>query len=195
MSLHKLATEIQKKGRGDDRMLVHMTPKEVEGLQAIARAHGGSLTINPDTGLVEAGFLKNIMPMIVGAGLAAATGGTSLALTPGMIGLGYGGFEALRTGDISKGVMAGLGAYGGAGLAGMAGIGAAGGAGAGGGAGAVTPEWTASNTGLNVVPGEAGLPRTETRSGPAHAVRLRHPLPPPLANGELARLAPGAGGR
>jgi hypothetical protein len=156
MSLQKLATEIQKKGRGDDRMLVHMTPKEVEGLQAIARAHGGSLTINPDTGLVEAGFLKNIMPMIVGAGLAAATGGTSLALTPGMIGLGYGGFEALRTGDISKGVMAGLGAYGGAGLAGMAGIGAAGGAGAGGGAGAVTPEWTASNTGLNVVPGEAG---------------------------------------
>jgi hypothetical protein len=156
MSLHKLATEIQKKGRGDDRMLVHMTPKEVEGLQAIARAHGGSLTINPDTGLVEAGFLKNIMPMIVGAGLAAATGGTSLALTPGMIGLGYGGFEALRTGDIIKGVMAGLGAYGGAGLAGMAGVGAAGGAGAGSGAGAVTPEWTASNTGLNVIPGEAG---------------------------------------
>jgi len=115
MSLHKLATEIQKKGRGDDRMLVHMTPKEVEGLQAIARAHGGSLTINPDTGLVEAGFLKNILPMVIGAGLTAATGG---AAAPWMIGLGYGGFEAARTGDISKGLMAGLGAYGGAGLAG-----------------------------------------------------------------------------
>ena len=114
MSLHKLATEIQKKGRGDDRMLVHMTPKEVEGLQAIARAHGGSLTINPDTGLVEAGFLKNILPMVIGAGITAATGG---AAAPWMIGLGYGGFEAARTGDISKGLMAGLGAYGGAGLA------------------------------------------------------------------------------
>ena len=114
MSLQKLATEIQKKGRGDDRMLVHMTPKEVEGLQAIARAHGGSLTINPDTGLVEAGFLKNILPMVIGAGITAATGG---AAAPWMIGLGYGGFEAARTGDISKGLMAGLGAYGGAGLA------------------------------------------------------------------------------
>jgi hypothetical protein len=114
MSLHKLATEIQKKGRGDDRMLVHMTPKEVEGLQAIARAHGGSLTVNPETGLAEAGFLKNIMPLIVGAGLTAATGG---AAAPWMIGLGYGGFEAARTGDIGKGLMAGLGAYGGAGLA------------------------------------------------------------------------------
>jgi hypothetical protein len=114
MSLQKLATEIQKKGRGDDRMLVHMTPKEVEGLQAIARAHGGSLTINPDTGLVEAGFLKNILPMVIGAGLTAATGG---AAAPWMIGLGYGGFEAARTGDIGKGLMAGLGAYGGAGLA------------------------------------------------------------------------------
>jgi hypothetical protein len=125
MSLHKLATEIQKKGRGDDTMLMHVTPSEVKGLQAIAKAHGGSLTINPDTGLVEAGFLKNIMPMIVGAGLTAATGG---AAAPWMIGLGYGGFEAARTGDISKGLMAGLGAYGGAGLAGglaSAGAGAA----------------------------------------------------------------------
>jgi hypothetical protein len=122
MSLHNLANEIQKKGRGDDRMLVHMTPKEVEGLQAIAKAHGGSLTINPDTGLVEAGFLKNLMPMIIGAGLTAATGG---AAAPWMVGLGYGAFETARTGDVGKGLMAGLGAYGGAGLAsGIAGAGA-----------------------------------------------------------------------
>lgn len=156
MSLHNLAKELQKKGRGDDRMLVHMTPKEVAGLQAIAKAHGGSLTVNPDTGLVEAGFLKNIMPMVIGAGLTAATGG---AAAPWMIGLGYGALETARTGDVGRGLMAGLGAYGGAGLAGMAGVGAAGAGGAGagaGGAGAVTPEWTASSTGLNVVPGEAG---------------------------------------
>jgi len=114
MSLQNLAKELQKKGRGDDRMLVHMTPKEVQGLQAIARAHGGSLTVNPETGLAEAGFLKNILPMVIGAGITAATGG---AAAPWMIGLGYGGFEAARTGDISKGLMAGLGAYGGAGLA------------------------------------------------------------------------------
>ena len=118
MSLQHAAKYIAKHGRGNDTMLVHMTPSEVGGLQAIAKAHGGSLSINPNTGLPEASFLSNLMPMIVGAGLAAATGGTSLALTPGMVGLGVGGLEALRTGDIKKGITAGLGAYGGAGLAG-----------------------------------------------------------------------------
>ncbi len=118
MSLQQAAKYIQSKGRGDDSVLVHMTPKEVKSLQAVAMAHGGSLSINPDTGLPEAGFLDKIMPMVIGAGLAAATGGTSLALTPGLIGLGVGGVETLRTGNIGKGLMAGLGAYGGAGLAG-----------------------------------------------------------------------------
>lgn len=118
MSLQQAAKYLQSKGRGDDTVLVHMTPREVKSLQAVAMAQGGSLSINPDTGLPEAGFLDKMLPMIVGAGLAAATGGASLAVTPGMIGLGVGGLETLRTGDIGKGVMAGLGAYGGAGLAG-----------------------------------------------------------------------------
>ena len=47
-------------GRGNDSMLVHMTPKEVEGLQGLAMAHGGSLTINPQTGLPEAGFVAAV---------------------------------------------------------------------------------------------------------------------------------------
>lgn len=116
MSLQQAAKYLQSKGRGEDSVLIHMTPGEVKSLQAVAMAHGGSLTINPETGLPEAGFLDKLMPMIVGAGLAAATGGTSLALTPGMIGLGVGGLETLRTGNLGKGLMAGLGAYGGAGL-------------------------------------------------------------------------------
>ena len=65
MSLHNLANELQKKGRGNDKMLMHVTPREVAGLQAIAKAHGGSLTINPDTGLVEAGFLDNLLPSLL----------------------------------------------------------------------------------------------------------------------------------
>jgi hypothetical protein len=100
-----------------------MAPKEVAGLQALAMAHGGSLTVNPQTGLPEAGFLKNLLPTLIGAGLMFATGG---AAAPGLfglskaatIGLGVGGFQALRTGSLSKGLMAGLGAYGGAGLMG-----------------------------------------------------------------------------
>lgn len=117
MSLHIAAQHLASKGRGPDTELVHMTKGEVAGLQALAKAGGGSLTINPHTGLAEAGFLQSMLPTLIGAGLAVATGGTSLALTPGMIGLGIGGLQALRTGDLKQGLMAGLGAYGGAGLA------------------------------------------------------------------------------
>jgi hypothetical protein len=118
MSLQHAAKYLAKHGRGPDTTLVHMSKKEVKSLNDLAMAHGGHLTINPSTGLPEAGFLDKMLPAIIGGGLAIATGGTSLALTPGMIGLGIGGFEALRTGDVKKGLMAGLGAYGGAGLAG-----------------------------------------------------------------------------
>jgi len=41
------ARQAQSKGRGQDTMLVHMTPGEVRGLQALAMSQGGSLTINP----------------------------------------------------------------------------------------------------------------------------------------------------
>jgi hypothetical protein len=61
--------------------------------------------------------------MLIGAGLTAMTGGAGAALIPGLsnaatIGLGVGGLEAARTGSLRKGLMAGLGAYGGAGLMG-----------------------------------------------------------------------------
>jgi len=110
-------------GRGPDTQLVHMAPSEVNSLQQLAMANGGSLTINPDTGLPEAGFLSSLLPMLIGVGLTAATGGAAAPLIAGMsnaatIGLGVGGLQALRTGSLKKGLMAGLGAYGGAGLAG-----------------------------------------------------------------------------
>lgn len=123
MSLQVLAQDMASRGRGPDTMLVHMAPKEVAGLQALARAHGGSLTVNPQTGLPEAGFLKNLLPTLIGAGLMAATGGTAAPLIAGLsnattIGLGVGALQTARTGSLSKGIMAGLGAYGGAGLTG-----------------------------------------------------------------------------
>jgi hypothetical protein len=53
-----------------------MSGKEVAGLQALAMAHGGSLTINPKTGLPEAGFLDDILPVLaVGAGVYFAMNG------------------------------------------------------------------------------------------------------------------------
>jgi hypothetical protein len=89
-----------------------MTPSEVKGLQAIALRHGGSLTINPDTGLPEAGFLEQILPMVAGAALSFIPGVGPFAAAA-LVGGGYG----LATGSVEKGLLAGLGAYGGAGLA------------------------------------------------------------------------------
>jgi hypothetical protein len=111
MSLHNLAHQVQSAGRGDDKVLVHMTPGEVKGLQSIAMAHGGSLTINPQTGLPEAGFLSSILPMVAGLGLSMIPG-----VGPMMAASIVGGGTAIATGDLKKGLMAGLGAYGGAGL-------------------------------------------------------------------------------
>jgi hypothetical protein len=95
-------------------MLVHMAPGEVKSLQQLAMAHGGSLTINPETGLPEAGFLSSILPMVLGAGAMMIPGLQGFGAAG--IGLGIGGLQALRTGSLKKGLMAGLGAYGGAGL-------------------------------------------------------------------------------
>jgi len=98
-------------GRGPDSMLVHMAPGEVKSLQQLAMAHGGSLTINPDTGLPEAGFLSSLLPMLIGAGVSMIPGVGPL-MAAGLVGGGYG----LATGSLKEGLKAGLGAYGGAGL-------------------------------------------------------------------------------
>jgi hypothetical protein len=120
------------KGRGGDSMLVHMTPGEVQALQALAQRHGGTLTINPETGQPEANFLKKLLPAIAGAALNFFAPGVGTAVG-GMFGLGaaagtgiaVGGISALATGSLSRGLMAGMGAYGGAGLAeGLMGAGA-----------------------------------------------------------------------
>ena len=136
--LASAAKNLQGQGRGGDSMLVHMSPSEVKGLQALAMAQGGSLTINPTTGLPEAFKLKQFLPMIIGAALTPLTGGLINPMTAGLL---VGGIETARTGNLQKGIMAGLGAYGGAGLsAGLAG------------AASASPAATAANLG---VPGAA----------------------------------------
>jgi hypothetical protein len=59
------------------------------------------------------GFLSSMLPTIAGAGLMAASGGTINPMTAGLI---VGGLQTARTGSLNKGLMAGLGAYGGAGI-------------------------------------------------------------------------------
>lgn len=114
MSLEKVAKHLASKGRDEDTMLVHMTPREVHGLQALAKAHGGSLTTNPDTGLPEAGFLKSILPTLVGVGLNMFAPGLGTAATMA-IGAGVGALSN-RQDPLMGALMGGMGAYGGASL-------------------------------------------------------------------------------
>ena len=113
MSLVLAAKHLESHGRHGDSHLVHMSTGELKALQSLAHQHGGSLTINPKTGLPEAGFLSSILPTVAGIGLSAISGGT---LSPWLIAGGIGLATAALTGDLGQGLMAGLGAWSGAGL-------------------------------------------------------------------------------
>ena len=136
MSIHNLAKQVESKGRGRDTVLVHMTPSEVKGLQALAMAHGGSLSINPNTGLVEAGFLERVLPVVAAGALTYFTAGAAAPALAGALGTSTatggllagagigallgGGVSALQGGNIGQGALMGglggaLGGYGAAG--------------------------------------------------------------------------------
>ena len=122
MSLPLIAKHLEAHGRGDDNQLVHMTTGELKALQKLAEKHGGSLTVNPHTGLPEAGFLSSVLPMALGA-VAAATG--QEWAVPLAMAMSAGG-EYAYTGSLTQGLMAGLSAWGGAGLeSGIEGLGSA----------------------------------------------------------------------
>jgi hypothetical protein len=123
MSLQLLAKQMEAKGRGGDSVLVHMTPGEVEGLQKLAEAAGGTLTVNPETGLVEANFLKRLLPTLAG-GIASMYLGPAGGAAVGAL---VGGVQAERNDqDVGMGaLLGGLGGYGGASIASGFGAGAA----------------------------------------------------------------------
>jgi hypothetical protein len=60
------ARQVAGRGRGQDTMLAHITPREA----AILRSHGGMGTINPQTGLPEYGLFDFIGKALKGAGNA-----------------------------------------------------------------------------------------------------------------------------
>jgi len=105
-----LASLLAAQGRNGDSVLVHMTPGEVEGLQALALANGGSLSVNPDTGLPEANFLKAILPAIAGSTLKTLFPKLGSATT----GLIVGAATGLIDKSFDKGLRSGLSAYSGA---------------------------------------------------------------------------------
>ena len=138
MSLKIAAEHLKSKGRGPDTELVHMTKGEIKGLRQLALAHGTDLTINPETGLPEAGMLMKILPVVAAAAATYFTAGAAApALEASLAGTamaGYGGLMAgagagaliggasagLQGGDIGRGALfgglggalsGGLGAY------------------------------------------------------------------------------------
>ena len=115
MSLQLAAQHLSTKGRGPDDTLVHMSRGEVKSLNDLAMAHGGHLTINPETGLPEAGFLSAILPMVAGAALTGLSGGVINPMTAGLI-VGGGSYLMNPKKGLMGALSAGMGAYGGAGL-------------------------------------------------------------------------------
>jgi hypothetical protein len=106
MSLKTLSKKIQDSGRGKDSLLVHMSPREVAGLQKLAMANGGSLTVNPETGLVEAGFLEQILPVVAAAAATYFTAGAAAPAIAGALGSAGMGAAAATT---AGGILAGAG--------------------------------------------------------------------------------------
>jgi hypothetical protein len=111
--LASVAQQVAAEGRRGDSTLVHMTNDEVEGLQSLANLMGGSLTVNPETGLPEANFFKKILPFVVaiaapylGPGLTGAAIAGGLAAAGTMIG----------GGSLEEGVKTGLSSFAAAGL-------------------------------------------------------------------------------
>lgn len=108
MSLHHAAQHLASQGRGPDTMLVHMAPNEVHALNQFAKQHGTHLTVNPKTGLPEAGLLSTL--------IGAATAVFAPELLPWVAG-GVGLASAATSGSLGQGLMQGLSAWGGGNLA------------------------------------------------------------------------------
>ena len=117
-----------------------MSPAEINGLQHLAIAHGGSLTINPETGLPEANFMKDWLPAIVGGLTMLIPGIGPFAAMALAAGTSFGTSMAVGN-SFNKSLMAGLASGAGAGIGGaLGGAGAA----AAGEAGALTAKGVAN---------------------------------------------------
>jgi hypothetical protein len=116
--LASVAQQVAAEGRRGDSTLVHMTNDEVEGLQSLANLMGGSLTINPETGLPEANFFKKILPFVAAFAapylgpVAATLGMSGPVLAAGLAGAG----TMLGGGSLDQGIKTGLSSFAAAGL-------------------------------------------------------------------------------
>jgi len=105
MDIKQQTKNVASQGRYGDSMLLHVNPAEVKGL-----AQAVPLTINPQTGQPEA-FLPFLAPVLGSlAGGTLLAGATGSALLGSAIGSGLAQYAV--TGDLKKGLLAGLTGYG-----------------------------------------------------------------------------------
>jgi hypothetical protein len=132
MAYNTTAKGLSSLGRHGDNTLLHVSEDELAGLQSLI---GHKLPTNPDTGLQEAFYLKNIIAMLGIGALGAATGGAALAAAPGITAMGstalgavQGGIlggaysasqgKGFKSGMLGGALSGGMGAYGGSNLPG-----------------------------------------------------------------------------
>ena len=109
MDLKQQVQNVASQGRYGDSMLLHVNPAEVKGL-----AQAVPLTINPQTGQPEAflPFLAPVLGSLAGSTLLAGTGGLLAGKTLLASAIGSGLAQYAVTGDLKKGLLAGLTGYG-----------------------------------------------------------------------------------
>ena len=137
---NQMAQGLASLGRGDDSMLMHITPDEFQDFNRMAQSAGMEhIPINPMTGLPEFGFgksfkkltksvtkavskvvkspiVKTLLPIAIGMYAPGVLASMGMTVGPGGIGALTGLGTYAITGDPMQGLSAGLGAYGGANL-------------------------------------------------------------------------------
>jgi hypothetical protein len=130
MATHQLAQGLASLGRHGDSMLMHVSPEEVAGLNALGKMTGHKLHTNPDTGMPEAfsfgDFFSSLLPTLAGfmvggpagASLGLKAGTTAATIAPIAAGVATGAAVAGAKGEdvLSGALMGGLGGYGGGNL-------------------------------------------------------------------------------
>ena len=109
MNIKEQTKNVAAQGRFGDSMLLHVNPAEVKGL-----AQAMPITINPQTGQPEAflPFLAPIFGSMAGSALLAGSGGLLAGKTALASAIGSGLAQYAVTGDLKKGLLAGLTGYG-----------------------------------------------------------------------------------
>lgn len=107
MSLKKAAEQVRGAGRGKDTELVHFTKNEVGALKGLAKAAGGKLTRNPETGVLEAGVLESMLPTILGVAANFIVPGS------GMVVGGLAGAAQNKNDPLMGAALGAMGGYGG----------------------------------------------------------------------------------